>query len=155
MNRDGNRPQGGCARKDDAILMKGNRVTSTWSLRRSDAGDQGGNAPSAGGHDRTRMMLLKKHRPTLLGDVIPGQRVDVLSLQAPVSLTPAPLLKVLDLSRGVHANAWFIGIGTDDHVLTLLLSGPRVWQPASPTLAFNEATTLTALGGIITTGVAL
>jgi hypothetical protein len=73
------------------------------------------------------MMLLKKHSPTLFGDVIPGQSVDVFSFRALGSLTPAPLLEVLDLSRGVRANAWFIGIGTDDHVLTLLLLGPRVW----------------------------
>ena len=155
MNRDGNRRQGECARKDDDVLMKGNRVTSTWSLRRSDVGDRGSNTSSVGGHYRIRMMLLKKHRSTLLGDVIPGQRVDVLALRTLGSLTPSPLLKVLDLNSSVRANAWFIGVGTDVHVLTLLLFGPRVWQPASPTLAFNEATTLAALGGIITTGVAL
>jgi hypothetical protein len=101
------------------------------------------------------MVLLKKHHSTLLGDVIPGQRVDVLALSTLGSLTSSPLLKVLDLSCSVHANAWFNVVGTDDHVLTLLLFGPGVWQPTSPTLAFNEATTLAALGGIITTGVAL
>ena len=100
-------------------------------------------------------MLLKKHRSTLPGDVISGQRVDVLALRTLGSFTPSPLLKFLDLDRSVRANAGFIGVGTDDHVFTLLLLGPRVWQPASLTLAFDEATTFAALGGIIATGVAL
>ena len=34
MNRDGDMWQGRCAHKDDDVLMVGNRVTSTWSLKR-------------------------------------------------------------------------------------------------------------------------
>ena len=53
------------------------------------------------------------------------------------------------------ANAWFISVGADDHELPSLLLGPGVWETASPTLAFLEATRgrSTALGRVIATGV--
>ena len=71
-------------------------------------------------------------------------------------LTPFPLLEILDLSGSVLANAWFIGVGADDHKLPSLLLGPGVWETASPTLGFDEAThgCSTALSGVIATGVA-
>ena len=55
-------------------------------------------------------MLLKKHRTTLGGDILPVQRVDILALGSFGVLTPFPLLEIIDLSGGVLANAWFISI---------------------------------------------
>ena len=85
------------------------------------------------------MMLLEKHRTTLGGDILPVQRVDIPALCSPGMLAPFPLLELFDLSGGVLANAWFIGVGADDDKLPFLLLGPGVWETASPTFALDEA----------------
>jgi hypothetical protein len=84
--------------------------------------DQRSKAASVSGHHGTSMMLLKKHRTTFGGDILPVQLVDVLALCSSGMLTPFPLLEILDLSGGVLANAWFISVGADDDkFLSLLL----------------------------------
>ena len=101
-------------------------------------------------------MLLEKHRTTLGGDILPVQRVDIPALCPPGMLAPFLLLELFDLSGGVLANALFICVGSDDDKPPFLLLGPRVWETVSPTLALDEAAhgRYTALGGVVTTGVA-
>ena len=102
------------------------------------------------------MMLLEKHRTTLGGDILPVQCVDIPALCSPGMLAPFPLLELFDLSGGVLANAWFIGVGADDDKLPFLLLGPGVWETATPILVLDEAAhgRYTALCGVIATGVA-
>ena len=89
--------------------------------------DQRSNAASVSGHRGTSMMLLKKHRTTLGGDILPVWRVNIFALGSFGVLTPFLLLQILDLSGGVLANAWFISIWADNHKLLFLLLGPGVW----------------------------
>ena len=49
-------------------------------LRCCGSSDQRSNAASVSGHHGTSMMLLKKHRTMLGGDILPVQRVDILAL---------------------------------------------------------------------------
>ena len=101
--------------------------TFAWGPRRRGSSDQGSNAPPVSGHHGTSIMLLKKHHTTLSGDILPIQRVDILALGSFGMLMPSPLLEILDLSGGLLANAWFVSIWADNHVLPFLLLGPRVW----------------------------
>ncbi len=101
--------------------------TFAWGPRRRGSSDQKSIAVPVSGHHGTSMILLKKHRTMLGGDILPVQHVNILALGSFGVLTPILLLEILDLSGGVLANAWFISIWADNHKLLFLLLGPGVW----------------------------
>ncbi len=115
-------------REDNGILMVSDVIdTFAWGPNCRGSSDRRSIAAPISGDHGTSMMLLKKHRTTLGGDILPVQRVDILALGSFGVLTPFLLLEILDLSGGVLTNAWFISIWADNHELPFLLLGPGVW----------------------------